>query len=265
MEKAIFVTSLGSLPDLASDYRRLYLGTEFCERRIPEPSDLQQALTYAARSDLRLTLVTPYLTHAGIGRLAPLIRLLNEAQDVGAEIVINDWGMLDVIRREYNHPSFQLVLGRLLTKQLRDPRLVDMAGSVPQEAVDHFRMANVDVPILSDFLVENGITRVEFDNPRHGLLRKDPTLPGSLYVPFVYLTTTRICPTNSRLTPKKTLRVVLPCSCECQDSAFRLRHKSMPVDLILKGNTIFFRNDAVPDGLPEMKVDRIVFQPEPPL
>ena len=39
----------------------------------------------------------------------------------------------------------------------------------------------------------------------------------------------------------------------------------MPVILIRKGNTIFFENEVLPDGLEEKGINRIVTEPEIPM
>lgn len=44
-----------------------------------------------------------------------------------------------------------------------------------------------------------------------------------------------------------------------------LQHKQMPADLLLKGNTQFFKNEQLPDNLKDLSIDRIVYEPEIPI
>jgi hypothetical protein len=39
----------------------------------------------------------------------------------------------------------------------------------------------------------------------------------------------------------------------------------MPVTILLKGNSQFFRNDKLPENLEEMGIDRLIFEPEIPI
>jgi len=240
-------------------YDRLYFGHEFCERLLPGPEDVRRALEIAAETDMAFTLVTPYMSDGGMDSLAALLEVLLRHAP-GSEIVLNDWGTLVLLREVDASGRLLPVLGRLLTKQARDPRLHRAADTLSSGAMDHFKRTNVDTPMLTRFLREQGVTRVELDNPEHGIERDDPAIPASLYTPFVYLTTTRVCVTNSRFEPSASRRVVMPCAFECRTASYRLRHERMPCDLQAKGNTIFVRNDVLPTNLAAVNVDRIVHQ-----
>ena len=61
------------------------------------------------------------------------------------------------------------------------------------------------------------------------------------------------------------MRAIEPCGHECQIYTFGLTHKDMPVKLMLRGNTQFFRNDTLPENLDELGIDRLVFEPDLPL
>lgn len=264
MEEVLHLTHLDGPLEIGRPYERLYFGNEFCERLLPNVETLKRALDLSDRSQVSFSLVTPFLTEAGMKRLSPLLRLLEEERP-DSEIVINDWGLLQLLGAATTAPPFALVIGRLLTKQARDPRLTQSEAALSPGALDHFRRSNVDVPIVTDFLLARHVTRVEFDNPFHGLERDAPRLPASLYSPYVYLTTSRLCTFNPRSRPGETGRVVMSCNQECRGQASRLRHKRMPVDLLRKGNTIFFRNDSLPSNLEALNIDRVIRQPEIPV
>lgn len=260
MEQAIFISTIKNLKYVTDKYSRLYFGIEFCERLIPSIEDLKQVLKFTSKKGLSFTLVTPYLTNKGIDKLKPLIKfLIDERPDSG--MVINDWGLLRLLKKDFKDWDVDLALGRLLTKQKSGPRILNIMANIPQSAIQHFRMSNVDVPIFTNFLLNKGIKRVELDNLLQGISRQNSQIKGSLYLPFAYVATTRLCRVN--LGERK--RGILPCNRECQKYTFKLQHKGMPVDLFLKGNTLFFKNRKLPENLEELNIDRLVYQPEIPV
>jgi len=263
MEQAIFISKIENLKYVNSKYTRLYFGNEFCQRLIPPLEDLKVIRDFVSGHQMSFNLVTPYVTDRGIDALRPILEyVIKNFSD--AEIVINDWGIFRLLRREFNH--INLILGRLLTKQKRGPRILNLKDKVPQDTIQHFQESNIDVPILSEFLINNGIKRVELDNLLQGIFRKDTCfLKASLYFPFAYVTTTRFCLTASSETGRKFLRNIPSCNKECQKYIFSLRHKNMPVNLFVKGNTQFFKNERLPDNCNNLNIDRIVYEPEIPL
>jgi hypothetical protein len=136
----------------------------------------------------------------------------------------------------------------------------------PDTMIQHFRESNVDSYVLGNFLAKQGIKRIEFDNLLQGISRPNHSLKGSLYFPFAYITTTRFCLIGSyEERVHKPLRTISACNKECQDHTFKLQHKQMPVELFLKGNTQFFKNERIPENLRELNIDRLIYQPEIPL
>jgi hypothetical protein len=127
------------------------------------------------------------------------------------------------------------------------------------------------VPIVRRFLNGLGVRRIELDWPLQGLdvdLRfPDAPLAGSLYTPWVYVTTTRLCLTNSCDRPDMVDRVgIFPCDRECRRYTFRLDHPTVPAQLVVKGNTQFYLNRAIPPEreLEARGIDRLVHEPEVP-
>lgn len=247
--------------DPQGGYGRLYFGQEFCERLLPSVGQLDQMLDQARELGLAFTLVTPYVTEEGLERVEALVEHLS-GRGSEYEVVVNDWGVLHWLRESY--PKIVPVLGRLLTKQKRGPRILNLKGLVPDAMLDHFRRSNVDLQIMVEFLKKMGITRVELDNLLQGVARENP-LAASIYTPYAYISTTRLCLTNSCDHRTQSLRAIFPCGQECRIYRFRLTHPSMPVPLILGGNTYFYRLDELPANLEQLGIDRVVFQPEIPI
>ncbi len=262
MEKAFFVTNTQALAEIPHGYARLYFGIEFCERLLPTQEELGRALDVAGQRKMAFTFVTPFLTDAGLEKAEALTAFLRDAgEDI--EIVVNDFGFLHALNQKgWRGP---IALGRLLTKQKRGPRLLNIVAQLPAEALEHFRQSNIDAPSTVEILSRLGVVRVELDNLLQGISRPEPVLKASLYTPYAYVTTTRYCLAAGCETPRPFRRAIRPCARECRKYEFTLSHKAMPVPLLLKGNTQFLVNDSLPDDPEALKIDRLVFQPHIPL
>lgn len=262
MEQTIFISKVENLRYVDSKYSRLYFGNEFCQRLTPSLEDFKVVKDFILKHKLDFTLVTPYVTNKGIADLRPILEyVIRDFSE--AEIVINDWGVLKILKEEFSYSNF--ALGRLLTKQKRGPRILNLKDRVPKTMIQHFKESNIDVPILSEFLVDNGIKRVELDNLLQGIARESSLLKASLYFPFAYITSSRFCLIASSEKGLRSFRSISNCNKECQKYTFRLRHKAMPVDLFLKGNTQFFKNKFLPENLEQLNIDRLVYEPEIPI
>jgi len=260
-EYALFVNQAEKLHYLTDDYRRVYFGDEFCERLLPSAAELIRVMEQVRDVGLSFTLVTPYVTEAGLAQVVELFKLLPPA----TEVVFNDWGVFRLLRMEYS--DLVPVMGRLLTKIKRGPRIMNFLDTLPKVAVEHYRTSNLDVPRYQRFLEENNICRAELDNPLQGLdvsgVSKNLSL--SLYIPFAYVTTTRFCLTaNADKPDKKGFIGVFPCQKECRTYTFYLDNAAMTTLLIRRGNTIFFRNTTIPENIRTSHLDRVVVSPEIP-
>lgn len=259
MEYAIFIPKADDLSLVDENFTRVYFGNEFCQELIPTLEDLERVLH--STPDLKLTLVTPYVTNEGFGRLTSLFDRLS-LEKPESEVVFNDWGVFQILRKRY--PTLQPVMGRLLNKMKRGPRICKVLEAIPQKDLNYFRSSNLTLKIFQDFLMANGIRRVEFDNLIQGFDLNFNGIEASLYIPFVYVTTTRYCLVNACDIPhKKGVVGIFPCKKECQKYTFFLNHEVMPVTLIRKGNTLFFKNETVPENL--FTFSRMVIEPKVPM
>jgi len=265
MEQALYISKIANLKYWNQEFSRLYFGMEFCERLLPSPSQLKKALNFVQENDLDFTLVTSYATNSGLKKVEKLILILSESKP-NSEIVFNDWGVFHLLRE--NNCLLKPILGRLLNKMKRGPRIVNIKDRIPPTSLEYFKTPNLSIPEIQDFLVKNNIKRVECDNLLQGLNLKGITINVhiSLYLPFAYITTTRFCLMPS-ITNSKEMKIgVLPCKKECQQYSFSLFNPVMTTPLIRKGNTIFFSNEQIPyELIREKEIDRIVIEPEIPL
>ena len=268
MEFAAFISKTENLKYFDNTFTRLYFGNEFCEELIPGADKLDAIIDFVIKRNADFTLVTPFVTNKGIRRLIPLLERVSELEfgDKKIEVVFNDWGVLRLLRREYK--ELVPVMGRMLNKMKRGPRLLAVINFLPKDTVEYYQSVNLNVPEFVEFLKDNRIERVEFDNVLQDINFNflSNGLNVSLYLPFAYVSTTRFCLSNSCDIPEKLDQVgIYPCKRECQRYTFLLQNPAMPVPLVRKGNTVFFKNEFPPKGFNETNISRVVIEPEIPI
>ncbi len=255
MEHVRFIRDLEAVP-WEEDFTRVYYGEEFCDRKLPSARLVSEAYQ-AARDHAKLfTLVLPHITQTYLAALDLLLRELASA-DLSMEIIFNDWGTFDLIRR---HACFTPVLGRLLNKQRRDPRLCNMADKFNTASISFFRQSNIDSRHYQHFLNKCGVSRIEFDNILIGLER-DSAIAGSIYYPYGFISTTRYCQTAQCEKVQTYYNWIKTCRRECEKYEFELGHPTIPGKMFLKGNSMFFFNQVLPENLGELNINRIVYLP----
>ncbi len=247
MERAVQISHHALGAEL-SGAQRVYLGQEFCDRLIPTPAELEAALA-ALPPDLPRSLVTPYLSPGGLAAAQQLAeRFLHDTGSFD-EIVVNDWGLLRCVA---GWPG-RLVLGRLLLRQLRDPRLSPMAG---RQARGSLNLSCGNPPFL-DLLQELGFSRLELDVIPDDLDALAARFHLSLHRPSTYVSTTRLCPVAEPVEPGAGRAVPRRCGQECLRRSFVLEEPGMGVPLLLRGNTTFFEGSL--EGSPPLAFDRLVW------
>jgi len=285
MEKALFITAVKNLKNITPRYNRVYFGNEFCEKLIPQLDKLKEIVAHCSKKNLGFSLVTPYVTNSGLEKLEKLFLWL-KSNKINCEVIINDYGVLDLINEKYHILS--PVLGRLLTKQKRDPRILNLIKrksekyrffkkdneynvilekKIPDALISYFKETNINVPVVQNFLRDYRIARVEIDNLLQGMNLRIPKRDFciSLYVPYGYITTTRRCSANPFRNEKRFFCRISHCRKECKIYSLKLRNKYLPLTY-KKGNTIFFKNNRIPSQkeLIGKGINRVVYQPEIP-
>ena|GEM_PF-481362 len=261
-------------------FTRCAYGNEFCEHLLPTVERLEAVVSAARRCGLQLTFLTPYVSDAGIEALKPLLNLLNKNGEP-CEVVFNDWGVLNLIRREFS--KVVPVQGRLLNKSLRDPRITGMyaataPGFVPQAAVVSLRRSNLDCSSYAGFLSRMGVASVELDNLPQGvdLSFTENGLKANVYLPFGFISTSRICmAAGLHYQKKEKFQPGAPCQRECQTHLLEYSYTNSPLGnkdqkFYLKGNTYFYyHTEAMLRTLFEQArsglINRLVFQPRLPM
>ncbi len=280
MEKAIHITKLDNLKYFKErEYQRIYWGVEFCQNLIPNLKDTEKILRFTRENNLGFTLVTPFVTERGLKRLAELFLWLKRRK-TACEIVVNDWGVLEYLYNDFGR-YFELTLGRLLTRQQRDPamkRVLEKQLPFPIKGKDGkiriivhqppkqqyqkaMKASYINSLLFQDFLSKFGIKRVELNNLIQGLDLEGIKFKKSLYTPYVYISISRFCPMESKFQRLYRINV---CYKECQRYYDVLRKKAIPKIIYKRGNTTFYKNPVNIKKIKEDKIERIVFQPELP-
>lgn len=224
---------------------------------------------------MKFTLVTPYVTEEGLDGVKGLLERLAEQQPQ-AEVVVNDWGVLQIIVE--NYPFLTPILGRLLNKVLRDPRIVTHLKNSQSKALENYRRSSLAGEPMEALLKQYDVRRIELDLPPQGLDEglMDSGYDLSLYLPYGVITSGRICLLHSwGLEEKEKFRPFLGgCDRKCRyfwlemsDPSHQVK-KSKEWSILQKGNTVFYREerDFLKKGLENgarVGVSRLIIQREP--
>lgn len=256
-------------------FSRMYFGQEFCEKSLPGAKELEQALILAGQQGMNFTLVTPYVTEGGLEAVKSLLRQLMRAQPQG-EVVVNDWGVLQIMAEDF--PTLTPVLGRLLNKLLRDPRMLTHRCKPEGEALARFRSCSLAGAPLRGLLHQYKVGSIELDFPPQGLADDlgDWGYETTLYLPYGVIMTGRICLLQSwgLREDRKFKALAGGCDRKCRhywlemsDPSRQVR-KSRSWVILQKGNTIFYKQQKeflkkALDRAAKIGIKRLVIQREP--
>ena len=250
----------------------LYFGSEFCEFLIPSQQDLEQYVEICIANNLRPVFVTPVVTDRGLDCLQDCFDFL-DSLSIPYSIVINDLGVLQLFCSRPRVP--ELIAGRVLDKTSHDCRISEneigfyYSASGMRYASEPGILSDHSIGVLSPL----GISRYEFDLPKTGLDLRHSSSALSLYWPFHYLTTGRVCIFSSigKTGKEKFLVGQRSCGKSCKALELELRK---PINgysfehglrknnqyLFQKGNTVFYlyENSNIAEQIEQF--DRIVLQ-----
>lgn len=261
-------------------FTRLYFGSEYCQYRLPKAKDLVEAYAKAVKAGFAFTFVTPYVTQAGMVQLRQLLAELHDEaikSDDTIEIVVNDWGVLYEVK-QYTH--FQPVVGRLLNKMIRDPRVAHLYDreDAPQKANAVLQTPAVSVSYFKRFLQTSHVKRIEFDNliQNMGSPLGEEEFSSSLHIGFGVIASGRSCLVGTLHKPKEEkFKGEVKCKQQCRHYQVELVSKkerlgALPTRNMQKGNSVFYQQtqELLKKGIQwaiEKNVNRIVVSPKIPV
>lgn len=247
LEKACFLNDLPA--ELPAGYSRLYYGAEFCFWLLPSIENVLLAKKMVCQGGWNFTLVTPVLGEDERQRLDKFLQKILPELDRGDEVLISDWGALELVRNLRD--DLTIILGRALSGQKRGPRILDMPLTPEQK--DYFQRGSWHNHGAVELLHEQQINRIEQDNLLQGLAPLPGGLKGSLHLPYAMVTSSRNCP--YRPTGESG-----PCPVYCGE-VFTLRSSETESLLYQDGNTQFLHNENPQKNLAQLGIDRIVRHP----
>lgn len=256
---------------------RMYFGSEFCQYRIAPLEDVKRAYEAAREKGLRFTYVTPYVPEDGMNKLFPILHWLNE-RETPCEVVVNDWGIGYAISTRY--PNVKIVLGRLLNKMIRDPRVAHLYNekSAPELAKSVFMNTSLETPYFKRFLSKLGVDRVEYDSfiqPVEKSTEREG-LNASLYLGYGVVATGRSCLVGTLHKPREEkFQGDVQCKQQCTLYVAQMENTrptlgQLPVRTLQKGNTAFYQQTEtlMSEGLEwakEMGINRLIVSPKIPV
>ncbi|MBN2484025.1 MAG: hypothetical protein JXD21_07495 [Candidatus Omnitrophica bacterium] len=241
------------------NFHRIYYGAEFCEYLLPRWEEIEKALDFCNEQKKTFSFLTPIVSAYGIDVLIPIFKRLNTystTHNRKVEVIVNDLGILSLLK-EYS--SLGKVIGRLLSKQRTDPRIVRYQDDFTESQLDTLSHSQFSKSFCAA-LKEYNIIRIELDNPFQGIADSfiQNGLGVSLYYPLVSIATTRLCLFNINETYH------LPEIKECKKKSckalgtFRLTHSTLPVPILLQGNAQLYENKSLPPELEKKGIDRLI-------
>lgn len=206
----------------------VYIGNEFCERRLPSKELCEEVYRHCNVNGKKLVLVTSYCSSSGVDAIERLLKMCSQANVHFDEIVINDYGVLELLKQiEYETVR---ILGRLLTSRYYEDAKNNISSFFPDAFLS--------------FLKANTITAVECNAHEHWMhvarQLETENMSAHLHYPYQYITTSRYCSTAKAYSGylKDTQEM---CNYECENIYGVLNNKYFGSRLHIEGNTYFCR------------------------
>jgi len=254
IELAIYLTNLNGFKYWEPKFKRVYFGNEFCEKLIPSREELKEVLDFADKKKMGFSLLTCQVSDFFLKKIYNLFSVLRKKD----EIVVNDWGIFNIISKDFKKMLPNCIFGKFLINNI----------SILSEPIQ-------------EFLKKWGFVRKRFEMEifsftrfpplsfsREPIIKNYPGLKISLYYPYSYITTARFCPYLD-YKDKRFQKPDFVCPKPCQKYTFVADH---PIKkggkLFLKGNTWFIKQ--VGPSISRMRrdfpnIDRLVYMPTIPI
>lgn len=203
---------------------RLYIGNSFCHLLFPNENLLFSLLEKAKAEQLAVTVTFPYVRDYQLEQMEHLLQKLEAwcvANEREIEAVVNDWGMLEIIksRKMQNSNYMKFCFGLLLNKRKKDPRMQYYLGK--QERGEMYAQNSLNAEFYQRRLEEEyRIARWEWETC--GYRQKLPSGCHSIHWPFYQTNTSHYCPLYAVQKNGARGRQELPKQCAeyCRESAF---------------------------------------------
>ncbi|HCW52659.1 MAG TPA: hypothetical protein DG753_02730, partial [Clostridium sp.] len=225
----------------SKDIDRVYIGNEFCHNLFPEINLLIKMMDKSESNNLNITLCFTYLRDSLLEKTGEIIDKVYswcKEHKKQIEIVINDWGMIKLLKDKQDY--IKMCLGVLLNKRKKDPRYMYKKGYEQNKSLIAENSLNSGV--FREFLKENGIERYEYENC--GYRMDIAEVNHSMHMPFYVTNTSQYCPLYAMCKHQNRGKqeLVMNCPKYCKDYVF-----SYPKHLKMVGryNSLFAFDDTL--------------------
>jgi hypothetical protein len=177
-------------PYFRRGFQRLYIGNSFCPNLLPNPGTFIRLIEKAVKNGYKVTLEYPYLPEYLVPRLEGMLdQIAQLCRDSGMtiEMTVNDWGVLEVLKK--HREVIVPVLGRLLNKRKKDPRF--QWKWKPDNAEEAFEENSLNDRWFREALLLDGVERIESEV--FPLKSRMTEGAHSLHFPFYQMMTSTYC------------------------------------------------------------------------
>lgn len=246
------------------ELKHVYIGNDFCINLFPNEEMLIKLINQAYEEKLGITISYPPLVQQRLEQTKKIIKILNEycqEKQTTIELVVNDWGMIQLLKEEKIN-CFKLVLGRLLNKIKKDPRMENRMGY--EKYKNEFGRNNVCSKPFGEIMSECSITRCEFEATQ--FFKEIPKGKHTLHFPFYQTNTASNCLIYANCKNKSVIKQEYPEHCPHYCSEF---YFSFPkhLNVIGKNNSLFvfnkriFLEQELVNKYVESGIDRFAYTP----
>lgn len=243
------------LSEKNTDFQVLYIGNEFCERLLPEPTEVREILNWCKDKKVKPVLITPFLTNEGIKKTRDILDTIN-GNSSSFEIVINDWGLLEAINS--CSAGLKIWIGRMITSRYRNVLIYNTFRYLSYLLFKE----RVRIPgLFFDFLESRNVTGIEFNSPYYLIYNYKECLKRkfkiAIHIPYMYLTATRYCSSLDGYSGYFRDSII-SCKKECLEYSGILHHRNLLGTVLSKGNAYFKK--VSPGPLKNsLIIDRVIF------
>ncbi len=246
------------------EINHVYIGSDYCSNLFPNDKLLIRLINQAYDENLSMTICYPPLVQMRLEQVKESLRIIDEfcqRENTTVELAINDWGMLQLLKEE-NLNSFDLILGRLLNKRKKDPRMEHRMGY--KKYKEWFGINNLCSEPFRKITDTYQISRYEFETTQ--FINEIPTGNHTLHFPFYQTNTASNCLIYANCKNKSALQQEYPENCPHYCSEF---YFSFPkhLDVIGKNNSLFgfdkkiFKDQEIIDEYIKRGIDRFAYTP----
>ena len=224
-----------------SDIKRAYIGSEFCSYFLR----LFQKKIDGIVCDLinhfkNITIVFPNILESDFNIFKEIVGQISNINVID-EIVINDFGTLKYLCEK--EVKKKIVLGRLFTKNPRDPR-VDLWNYDPIKEKSVLVDLVQNTPAYKELMEKHNIMRIETDYINQTYVRKLPTdILISVHYPYTYITSGNVCAVGSvHKSKNEKFKIKNKCFFDCTNYFSIVNNESLINPVINIGNSYFYED-----------------------